>query len=346
MNLTRLILHKFDPEVVHELAIKSCSTVSTFPLLNKAVQKIYQYENIALNRTIGNLTFPNPIGLAAGFDKDGVAVETLQSLGFGFIEVGTITPISQPGNDKPRLFRLKEDEAVINRMGFNNKGVDQLIHSLSKVSKTVPVGINLGKNKNTSLDNAANDYITCLEKTWEYADYFSVNISSPNTENLRDLQQEEYLAPLIESILNARNDKITSPEDYKQVWLKIAPDLDDKELQVISDLVVNLKVDALVVTNTTITRPGIKSSDKSQTGGLSGKPLLELSNQILSKVRQLTKGKVPLIGVGGIFTGDDVLTKMNLGADLVQLYTGFIFNGPGFIKKLKKDLVIKSRNQN
>ncbi|MBU2512882.1 quinone-dependent dihydroorotate dehydrogenase [bacterium] len=339
MNFTRLVLHKFDPEKTHDLAVGACIAAAKVPFLTDVIESLFGLEDSRLTVSMGNLNFPNPIGLAAGFDKDGVAVPILQALGFGFIEVGTVTPKSQPGNEKPRLFRLRDENAIINRMGFNNHGIDCLVNSLQKIKKRVPIGINLGKNKQTPIEHAVDDYLIGLTKAWDCADYFTINISSPNTENLRDLQQEQNLKPLIETIIKTRNRLASESKKYKQIWLKIAPDLSDDDILQICEIVMNSGIDAMVVSNTTISRPKPDNPLMNQAGGLSGKPLLNLSNEVLRKVKAATGGKIGLIGVGGIFEAEDIKAKFDLGADLVQLYTSFVFNGPRFIKKLKLKLV-------
>lgn len=340
MNFTRTFLHRLDPEWIHEFTVKQCATVLNNPVSLKMVEMMFGFENPQLHRTIGNLEFPNPIGMAAGYDKDGVATETLQAMGFGHVEVGTVTPKPQPGNEKPRLYRLKEDDGIINRMGFNNHGLDALVNSLSGKTHKIPVGVNLGKNKQTPVESAVNDYTIGIQKAWKVADYFAINISSPNTEHLRDIQQESYLTPFIREIIDTRNEMERKTASRKQVWLKIAPDLNDEELETICGIVLDEGVDALIVSNTTISRPDqLKSANKVQSGGLSGRPLFQLSNAILKKVEGYTNGKIPLIAVGGIFSADDVKMKLDLGASLVQLYTGLIYEGPGLIKKIKKGLI-------
>lgn len=337
-SLIRPLLYSVDPETIHELTLSTCRTGEKIPGFLTMLKTVFSYEHASLNVAVGNLNFPNPVGLAAGFDKNGIAVESLQALGFGHVEVGTVTPRPQPGNPQKRLYRLREDSAIINRMGFNNHGVDALVHSLSGIARKAPVGVNLGKNKDTPIEQAADDYILGLQKSWNVADYFTINISSPNTQNLRSLQQEENLYPLIRSILETRNEMAEKSGKYKQVWLKIAPDLSQDELKVITDIILDLKIDAMIVNNTTISRPGLTDPQQNETGGLSGKPLFDLSNQVLSEVYQLTEGKIPLIGVGGIFSADDAYKKLTLGASLVQVYTGFIYNGPGIVQQINRGL--------
>ncbi len=344
MNVTQLILHRFDPERIHDQSVHFGSFIGKFKSLRWLLEKTFGFENDKLQVSLGNLDFPNPIGLAAGFDKNGEIVPVLQAIGFGFIEVGTVTPMAQPGNPKPRLFRLKTEKAVINRMGFNNNGVDSLVRSLAKVSKRVPVGINLGKNKSTEISKAAMDYVIGIEKAWEVADYFTVNVSSPNTADLRELQGEEFLKPLIDAVVEKREQLKIKTGQYKQIWLKIAPDLENSELEVICKAILESNIDALVISNTTTGRRQLSEKWKSEPGGLSGKPLFELSNNVLEQAGKLLKGNIPLIGVGGISSAEDVKTKMSLGASLVQIYTSLIFEGPGFVKALKKDLLNTQHN--
>ncbi len=343
MFFLKPILHRINPEIIHASTVELCSWVNKIPQLVNIVDALYQFEDSRLHVSIGNLDFPNPIGLAAGYDKNGVAVPVLQALGFGFVEVGTVTPKAQSGNSKPRLYRLRPDNAIINRMGFNNYGVQYLVKSLESSKKRVPIGVNVGKNKQTPVADAHKDYITCIKKAWDVADYFTVNISSPNTKNLRDLQKEDYLVPFIKEIISVRNQLSEETNKYKQLWLKIAPDLDDDELRIIAHIALDLKIDAIVLTNTTITRPGLTDRNQGQTGGLSGKPLFDLSNHVLKKMHDLTHDRIPLIGVGGIFSVDDVQKKISLGAKLVQIYTGLIFEGPGLIKRIKREMISMER---
>jgi len=338
MLFPKTLLHSLDPELIHDLTVAFSAQIENLPGLLKLINAFFNFEDTRLNISIGNLDFPNPIGLAAGFDKDGVAVSVLQALGFGHIETGTVTPKPQPGNSKPRLFRLSDDQGIINRMGFNNKGIDALVNSLIKVKRRVPIGINLGKNKQTPLDEAHNDYVQGLSQAWNSADYFTINISSPNTKDLRSLQNEDFLVPLLEKIMAAKTRLTDESKKERQVWLKIAPDLNQNEIEVIVQIALELKIDALIVSNTTISRPELVSKEQMQTGGLSGKPLLKLSNEVLKSVNNCAQGRIPLIGVGGIFNGQDIFEKLSLGASMVQVYTGLIYKGPGIVKRLKSEL--------
>ncbi len=289
------------------------------------------------------LKFPNPVGLAAGFDKDAKLIDEFASLGFGFIEIGTLTPKTQPGNPQPRLFRLQEDEAIINRMGFNNEGLEPAIARLKKRKSSVIVGGNIGKNKITPNQDAVNDYLESFEKLFDYVDYFVVNVSSPNTPNLRELQEKEPLKKLLSHLMNKNNLK----DKPKPILLKIAPDLTNSQLDDIIEIVEETKIAGVIATNTTISRENLKiaSADLEVigAGGLSGKPLKNRSTEVIRYLHQKSNGAFPIIGVGGIMTAQDALDKLDAGASLIQLYTGFIYEGPGLIKKINKALLKKAR---
>lgn len=285
------------------------------------------------------MKFKNPVGLAAGFDKDAELIDIMDDLGFGFIEVGTLTPQPQPGNHRPRLFRLARDKALINRMGFNNKGVEAAVPRLKKRKSDIIVGGNIGKNKHTPNEDAASDYISCLHALYEYVDYFVVNISSPNTPELRNLQSKKPL----QELLNALKGEIGTKPVKKPLLLKIAPDLSDTELQDIVNIVNMLKIDGVVATNTTISRSGL-STDPGKIeligqGGLSGLPLKQRSTEVIRFLRNNLDEQIPIIGVGGIMNVQDALEKLEAGATLLQVYTGFIYEGPAIIKKINKALV-------
>jgi dihydroorotate dehydrogenase len=288
-----------------------------------------------LKREVFGLTFPNPVGLAAGFDKDALAYRELANFGFGFIEIGTVTPKPQEGNPKKRLFRLTDDQGVINRMGFNNKGVDHAVSRLRRNKGRVLIGGNIGKNKVTPNDQAVSDYCYCFEALFELVDYFVVNVSSPNTPNLRDLQEKEPLTKLLR-ILQERNLAHDMP---KPILLKIAPDLTDGQLQDIIDIVQETKIAGVIATNTTLSREGLKHPNKIETGGLSGKPLTKRATEVIRFLHQKSGGAFPIIGVGGIHSAEDALEKIEAGASLVQLYTGFIYQGPGLIKKINQAIL-------
>ncbi|ELR70424.1 Dihydroorotate dehydrogenase [Fulvivirga imtechensis AK7] len=285
------------------------------------------------------LTFSNPVGLAAGFDKDAKLVDELACFGFGFIEIGTLTPKAQPGNDKPRLFRLPADQAIINRMGFNNGGVNAAVARLRRRKSSVLIGGNIGKNKVTPNEEAFNDYRTCFEQLFEVVDYFVVNVSSPNTPNLRALQDKEPLTQLLGGLMKLNAEKKTP----KPILLKIAPDLTDDQLNDIVDIVKEVNLDGLIATNTTISRDGLKTPEhevqKIGAGGLSGLPLRARSTEVLKFLRNKLGPDFPIISVGGIMSAEDALEKIRAGASLVQVYTGFIYEGPSLIKKINKALL-------
>ena len=286
------------------------------------------------------ITFQNPVGIAAGFDKNANFINELDIMGFGFIEVGTVTPLPQKGNSKPRLFRLIQDKALINRMGFNNAGVEAMVPRLKKViNKGIVIGGNIGKNKTTSLENAHLDYLTCFEKLYEYVDYFVVNVSSPNTPGLRSLQDKKPLLKILSTlIISRKNRKISKP-----ILLKISPDLSHGQLTDIIDIVNQIKIDGIIATNTTTDRQNLNVTDSALdqigNGGLSGAPLLSKSNQIISTLRQTINDSISIIGVGGINDTTSALSKLKCGAELIQIYTGFVYKGPFLVKRIKKYLV-------
>jgi len=282
------------------------------------------------------LHFPNKIGLAAGFDKVARWLPELQMLGFGHIEVGTVTPLAQPGNPKPRLFRLLKDEALINRMGFNNLGVDSMVEYLKNRPKGLIVGGNIGKNKTTPNDLAFLDYQICFKKLYDYVDYFTVNVSSPNTPGLRELQDKEPLMHLLSSLVSTRQLYINEGRPKKPILLKIAPDLTNEQLDEIITIYIHTGIEGIVATNTTIERNNLKSANANEAGGLSGKPFAKRSTEVIHFIHKKSLGKIPLIGVGGIHSVEDAQEKLEAGAALVQLYTGFIYGGPGLVSELGK----------
>jgi dihydroorotate dehydrogenase len=307
------------------------------------IKRIYRLEDERLSRNVMGLTFPNPIGLGAGFDKNATYIEEIEALGFGFTEVGTVTPMPQPGNDKPRLFRLPKDEALINRMGFNNVGADLVAARLKRLrSKTkMVIGVNIGKNKITPNEKAVNDYVICFQKLFDVADYFVVNVSSPNTPGLRELQEKEPL----KNLLNAIKIKNEARPKAKPLLLKIAPDLSAHQLDDIVEICMGLKIDGIIATNTTISREGLqtkkKTVEKYGAGGLSGKAVKKRSTEVIRYLHQKTNGKIPIIGVGGIASPKDALEKLEAGASLVQLYTGFIYEGPTLIREINEAILKK-----
>ncbi|MDC8106208.1 quinone-dependent dihydroorotate dehydrogenase [Chryseobacterium sp. B21-037] len=329
-SIIRPILFKFDPEEVHHLTF---SMLKNFGFLTKLFFP-KPIEDKRLEREVFGLKFKNPVGLAAGFDKNAVLFEELADLGFGFVEIGTLTPKGQPGNDKKRLFRLKGDSAIINRMGFNNEGVDAAVERLKK-NKNVLIGGNIGKNKVTSNEEAVNDYKICFEKLFPYVDYFVVNVSSPNTPNLRELQDKEPLTQLLGTLQQMNNGKANP----KPILLKIAPDLSDDQLLDIIDIVKDTKIAGVIATNTTLSRENLSSENKSETGGLSGKPLTKRSTEVIRFLSEKSGRAFPIIGVGGIHSAKDAIEKLDAGASLIQLYTGFIYEGPELINEINKELL-------
>ena len=331
--LIRPILFAFDPEKIHHFSFNAIKFLHALGL-GGLFRSLYHVRDPKLERELFGLKFPNPVGLAAGFDKDAKLFQELSNFGFGFIEIGTLTPKPQSGNPKKRLFRLKSDEAIINRMGFNNEGVAIAVERLRK-NKGVLIGGNIGKNKVTPNEEAVNDYLYCFEALFDYVDYFVVNVSSPNTPNLRALQDREPLTQLLLSLKEA-NAKKSNP---KPILLKIAPDLNDEQLMDIIAIVSDTKIDGVIATNTTISREGLQSDNKKETGGLSGKPLSARSTEVIRFLHENGKGEFPIIGVGGIHSEKDALDKLKAGASLVQLYTGFIYEGPSLIKRINKALL-------
>ncbi len=332
-SIIRPILFFFDPEAVHHFSFKMIRFFNNIGL-GGLFRSLYKVNDPKLERTVFGLTFPNPVGLAAGFDKDAKLYKELSNLGFGFVEIGTVTPKPQPGNPKKRLFRLQKDSAIINRMGFNNGGVEAAAERLKK-NNGVLIGGNIGKNKVTPNEEAVNDYLSCFESLFPYVDYFVVNVSSPNTPNLRELQDKEPLTKLLKTLKGANAKK----EAPKPILLKIAPDLTDSQLLDIIDIVSETKIDGVIATNTTISREGLASANKEETGGLSGKPLKNRSTEVIRFLSEKSHQAFPIIGVGGIHSEADALEKLEAGASLVQLYTGFIYEGPALIKRINKAIL-------
>ncbi|MDO5654993.1 MAG: quinone-dependent dihydroorotate dehydrogenase [Flavobacteriaceae bacterium] len=328
------ILFSRDPEKAHNFAMKNLNRVASTKagafLLRQNFDKSCEKEV-----ELWNLKFKNPIGLAAGFDKDAKYLDALENLGFGFVEIGTLTPTPQPGNQKPRLFRLIENEAIINRMGFNNEGVDAAVERLKNRKCQMIIGGNIGKNKSTPNEKAVEDYEYCFRKLYNYVDYFVVNVSSPNTPNLRDLQQKEPLSKIL-SRLQLVNTELGLA---KPLLLKISPDIDVNLLDEMIETMINLNLDGIVATNTSINRQNLSNEKNTdEAGGLSGKPLKDRSTELIQYIHQKTQGKLPIIGVGGIFDAHDAKEKLDAGASLVQVYTGFIYEGPGIVKNICKGI--------
>lgn len=338
-SLLKPLLFLKKPEDAHHLTFDLTKITFNLPLVNALVKSSFQLEDPRLEREVFGLKFKNPVGLAAGFDKDAKLIDEMAMLGFGFIEIGTLTPKPQEGNPQPRLFRLPQDEALINRMGFNNGGVAEAVERLKKRKSDVIVGGNIGKNKVTPNENAVDDYLYCLEALHPYVDYFVVNVSSPNTPNLRDLQEKEPLKQLLTAV-KAANDQKAQP---KPILLKIAPDLTDGQLDDIIDIVKETQIDGVIATNTTIDRSKLSTAkaevESIGAGGVSGKVLGKRSTEVIRYLYQKSNGAFPIVGVGGIFSAEDAIEKLEAGASLVQVYSGMIYEGPSLIKKIKKGLL-------
>ena len=337
-SLVKKFLFRYDPEDVHYKVLRWLTKAYNTGLGKKYLTSNYSYNHPSLEKTVFGIHFKNPVGLAAGFDKDAKYIEQLSCLGFGFIEIGTLTPKPQDGNEKPRLFRLPADGAIVNRMGFNNEGVDAAVERLKHRDSKVIIGGNIGKNKNTPNEEAVNDYIYCFQKLFNYVDYFVVNVSSPNTPGLRDLQEKE---PLHHLLLTLQNINLQYP-NAKPILIKIAPDLTNEQVDDVIDIVQQVKLAGIVATNTTISREGLLSDSTEVQdmgiGGLSGKPVRKRSTEIIRYISQKTNGAIPIIAVGGIFNAHDAQEKIDAGASLVQVYTGFIYSGPGIAKNICKSM--------
>ena len=336
--IIRPLLFLMPPERAHYFTFSLLRILFKLPGTRTFFNALFNYRSPILERDLFGIRFPNPIGLAAGFDKDARLIEPLSYLGFGFIEIGTLTPKPQPGNPTPRLFRLSGDKALINRMGFNNQGVEVAVKRLKKRAPGIIIGGNIGKNKDTQNELAYQDYLQCFEALYSWVDYFVINVSSPNTPGLRDLQEKEPLTDLIQRLQEANNQTVAP----KPILLKIAPDLNEHQLDDIIDIVKNTGISGLVATNTTISRsPLTTNQDRiSQigAGGLSGKPLARRSTEVIRYLNKQSKGTIPIIGVGGILTPEDAWEKLTAGASLIQIYTGFVYEGPAMIKKLNQSL--------
>ena len=328
------ILFQLQPEEAHHFVTRNLKNYAAFPGVGKLLDKFYQYNHPSLEREVFGIKFKNPIGLAAGFDKNAEYIEELNHFGFGFIEIGP-----QPGNDTPRMFRVVDDEAIINRMGFNNKGVDFAVSKIRELKnrENYIIGGNIGKNKLTPNEDAVDDYIKCFNALFDYVDYFVVNVSSPNTPGLRDLQEKEPLLYILNYLQQYNNQN----EKPKPILLKIAPDLTDSQLDDIIDIVTESKIAGVIATNTTISREGLKSDPEivKETGGVSGKPLKNRSTEVIRYLSQKSNKSFPIIGVGGIHSAEDAKEKIEAGASLLQVYTGFIYEGPAIVKNICKGLI-------
>ena len=334
--LARTALFALDPEVAHHLALHSLAKLQTLHLSRLLGSRIHAPQEVM------GLRFDNPVGLAAGLDKNGEYIDALAAMGFGFIEVGTVTPRPQPGNPKPRMFRLTEHEALINRLGFNNQGLDAFVDNVKRASFKGVLGLNIGKNADTPIDKAVDDYVTCLRGVYPYASYVTVNISSPNTKGLRDLQAAEQLEKLLSTLKTEQTRLAKKHKRHVPLALKIAPDLDLKSIRDIATLTIENNFEAIIATNTTTSRDAVRGhAHAGELGGLSGKPLFSPSTEVLRELAKTIKGRIPIIGVGGILSGADAKAKMNAGASLVQIYTGFIYKGPDLIRDAVKAIIAK-----
>lgn len=339
-KLFRFVLFQFDAEKVHYFVMSLLNKIHGFALTRFLFRSTYVLADPKLETTFLGLKFPNPVGLAAGFDKNAQNIDALADCGFGFIEIGTVTPKAQPGNDKPRLFRLKADQAILNRMGFNNEGVQAAIAQLKqRQNKQLIIGGNIGKNKWTPNEEAVTDYLLCFEVLFPFVDYFVVNVSSPNTPNLRALQEKEPLQDLLMQ-LQEKNTAFSAP---KPILLKIAPDLTDNQIDEIIEIVAFTKIAGLIVANTTISRDQLQTPaaevEKMGAGGISGKPVTARATAMIKYIHDKSEGTIPMIAVGGIHSAQDALDKLDAGASLVQLYTGFIYEGPALVKSINSALL-------
>ena len=337
------ILFRFDAETIHHFATSALKITLAIPGMRWLARRLYVINDPRLRRTVFGIDFSNPVGMAAGFDKNAELVSELGCLGFGFVEIGTVTPRPQPGNPKPRLFRLKADGGLINRLGFNNKGAGPAAGRLRSLGQRVIVGGNIGKNKDTPNENALDDYRLCFQELFDTVDYFVVNVSSPNTPGLRDLQEREPLTRLLHT-LQQDNQKKPSP---KPILLKIAPDLTDSQLDDIVEIVIETRIAGVVATNTTISRANLKTDSQLVSdmgaGGVSGRPVGNRSTEVIRYLHQKSGGAFPIIGVGGVFNAEDALEKLRAGASLVQIYTSFIYEGPGVAKRICEGILDAGR---
>ena len=346
-NLFRSLVFLLPAEKAHYFTVNLLKLSLKVPFSKLLFKKLFCLESPLIQRTVFGIDFPNPIGLAAGFDKNATCFNEMEYCGFGFVEIGTVTPLAQDGNDKPRLFRLKKDKAIINRMGFNNNGMVEAVENLKRKSpgSKLIIGGNIGKNKITSNENAIDDYIVSFKALFDYVDYFVVNVSSPNTPDLRALQEKEPLKKIL-AALQLVNE---SYPKKKPLLLKIAPDLSNEQLDDIVEIMLELKMDGIVATNTTIQRSGLLADDlqieKIGTGGLSGRPLSQRSTEVIRYIHQKSKGAFPIMGVGGIHSVEDALEKLDAGATLLQIYTGFIYEGPMLNKRINKAILSRLNNE-
>jgi dihydroorotate dehydrogenase len=342
-TILRKTLFKLSAEQAHNFSFGFLKVIFQLPLVKSLFYCAYNVNHPSLEREVFGIKFKNPVGLAAGFDKNAKLFNEFSFMGFGFVEIGTVTPKPQAGNDKPRLFRLPEDEGLINRMGFNNDGVKKIARRLKTRYSSVIIGGNIGKNKLTPNENAIDDYLILLNELYDGVDYFTVNVSSPNTPGLRELQEKEPLTKL----LRALKEEAAKKPVNKPILLKIAPDLTDSQLDDIVEIVIETKVDGIIATNTTIDRSGFQTPEvdvaEMGAGGLSGKPLSSRSTEVIRYIHQKSNGSIPIVGVGGIHSAEDAIEKLEAGASLVQLYTGFVYEGPSLVKKINKKIIDNAR---
>ena len=340
-SLSRAILFGMQPEAAHEFTMDMLAKGQNSPLACA-----WRQSRIADPVTLAGLQFPNRVGMAAGLDKNARVIDGLGALGFGFVEVGTVTPLAQPGNPKPRMFRIPEREALINRLGFNNEGLDAFIANVKcaqfrKQAQPLLLGLNIGKNALTPIEDATSDYLKCLDAVYPHADYITVNISSPNTKNLRTLQSDEALDALLSALVARREQLAREHGKHKPVFLKIAPDLTEEQVSVISNSIKAHGMDGVIATNTTISRDAVQGLQHAEeTGGLSGRPVFEASNAVIRQLRSALGSQFPIIGVGGILSGADAVEKIKAGADVVQIYTGLIYKGPALVPEIANALKV------
>lgn len=333
-SLLKPFIFQLDAENAHDLTLKSLKYAEKSGLL-----KLYPKAPVCQPRQVMGITFPNAVGLAAGLDKNGAVIDGMAALGFGFIEIGTVTPRPQPGNPKPRLFRVPEAQGIVNRFGFNNLGVDNLIENVKAANYKGVLGINIGKNFDTPNENAVDDYLICMQKVYAYASYITVNISSPNTKNLRALQEKAALSDLLATLKQEQLKLAQTYGRYVPIALKIAPDLEHEQVNEIADLLIAHKIDGVIATNTTLARDMVQGlPNANETGGLSGAPVKDKSTLVIQQLSQRLQGAVPIIGVGGILTGADAVEKIAAGASLVQVYSGLIYKGPKLVHDICRSL--------
>jgi len=338
-KIIRPLLFLFDPERIHQVVSRILKAVMAFPGMRKFAKKLYLMNDPRLERELWGITFPNPVGMAAGFDKEGRLFNEIAALGFGFVEIGTFTPIGQRGNSKPRLFRLKQDEALINRMGFNNSGVDEAVERLKKNKPKCVIGGNIGKNTNTPNENAVEDYEVAFEKLFPYVDYFVINVSCPNITDMSELQDKDSLRQIVRKVMELNQSKVKS----KPVLLKISPDLNNSQIDDSLEIIEEYGISGVIATNTTITRDNLITSpaqiNEIGEGGLSGKPLRDRATEVIRYISRKTEKSLPIIGVGGIHSADDAIEKLKAGATLLQVYTGFVYEGPGIANRINRAIL-------